>query len=622
MCCTRLVQLCWKGVALVTPHEVIYRYLELVDPGPADLDKLLCLISSDADLLSRWLKILQIQAQSSLLHERLGALTSEELKGMVDAQIWTVSPTPTSARLSLDQWTTVLRAAQLAEVLAGHFDDHDDDELAERHEDVRVRALLALSGVHISVDRALADLIEFRGARPDLLEDAALELKIFVVIDAIELGRDEGLAEELLGLNVSDYQELQVVADRKVLERLQFLSLEIDDDVDWSHRIWLRQQISAATAAFQGCNDFKARALMHSQVSRTLFSKAPMILIQSDDLERFELFPNNELSVQRASRSSGVAQAVRTGTNVMLLESFDLSVVDRQLMQRLACDNAILRATDSEPSVVFMADADDDLDVETALQLYVESFSKGLPNKQVSSHGDRELSTYREEEVARLREIVHEANNPLSIVHNYLHILELRLQDDPTVTEQIQLITSELQRASQIFARARDIPDAITTESGEPGMLSDLDLVAWLGGIATLQAGALANRQIGVSFEPTIGHYQARIDKSSLHQVLSNLLKNAGEATASGGTVTLVFSHQHFRNDVSGFEISVGDTGAGLPEAVLDNLRGKKDTVKGGDHQGIGLSVVYRLVAEMGAELDLRTSSKGTLFSLFLHTDE
>ena len=303
MCCTRLVQLCWKGVALVTPHEVIYRYLELVDPGPADLDKLLCLISSDADLLSRWLKILQIQAQSSLLHERLGALTSEELKGMVDAQIWTVSPTPTSARLSLDQWTTVLRAAQLAEVLAGHFDDHDDDELAERHEDVRVRALLALSGVHISVDRALADLIEFRGARPDLLEDAALELKIFVVIDAIELGRDEGLAEELLGLNVSDYQELQVVADRKVLERLQFLSLEIDDDVDWSHRIWLRQQISAATAAFHGCNDFKARALMHSQVSRTLFSKAPMILIQSDDLERFELFPNNELSVQRASRS-------------------------------------------------------------------------------------------------------------------------------------------------------------------------------------------------------------------------------------------------------------------------------------------------------------------------------
>ena len=29
----------------------------------------------------------------------------------------------------------------------------------------------------------------------------------------------------------------------------------------------------------------------------------------------------------------------------------------------------------------------------------------------------------------RLREIVHEANNPLSIIHNYLHILELRLKD-------------------------------------------------------------------------------------------------------------------------------------------------------------------------------------------------
>ncbi|MDG2278643.1 MAG: ATP-binding protein, partial [Pseudomonadales bacterium] len=115
---------------------------------------------------------------------------------------------------------------------------------------------------------------------------------------------------------------------------------------------------------------------------------------------------------------------------------------------------------------------------------------------------------------------------------------------------------------------------------------------------------------------------QAQIDKNGLHQVLSNLLTNASEATASGGTVTLAFSHQHFRNDVSGFEISVGDTGAGLPESVLADLRGKKETIKGGGHQGIGLSVVYRLVAEMGAELDLRTSSKGTLFSLFLHTDE
>ncbi len=605
----------------MTPDAVIYRYLELVDPGPTDMDRLLSLITSDADLLSRWLRILQIPAQTSLLRERLDGLASDELKGMADAQVWTVSPTPTSARLSLDQWSTVLRAAQLAEVLADHFlPPTPNAEAVSRDE--RIRALLALSGVHIPIDPVLADLIEFRGARPDLLEDAALELKIFVVVDAIELGRDERLAGELLGLNVSDYRDLLAQADRKVREHLAYLSLEIDDEVDWSHRIWLRQQINVATAALQRCVDFSELASMHTQVSRTLFTKAPLLLVQSDDLEKFELFPNRELSVQRASRSSGVAQAVRTGANVTLLESFDIAVVDRQLMQRLECDNAVLRATDGEPAIVFVADADDDLDVDTALQLYVEAFSRRLPNPQNPTAEDGQLSTYREEEIARLREIVHEANNPLSIVHNYLHILELKLQDDPTVTEQLQLITSELHRAGQIFARARDIPESITTEVEQLGVLTDLDLVAWLRDIATLQAGALAARQIDVSFKTSVENFQTQVDKGALHQILTNLLKNAGGASANGGSVTLEFSHQHFRNEDYGFEISVSDTGPGLPESVLTNLRGAKESSKGDEHQGIGLSVVYRLVAEIGGELDLRTGSNGTWFSLFLQADE
>ena len=88
-----------------------------------------------------------------------------------------------------------------------------------------------------------------------------------------------------------------------------------------------------------------------------------------------------------------------------------------------------------------------------------------------------------------------------------------------------------------------------------------------------------------------------------------------------GGRVTLALEHRYFRNGVAGMQIEIADTGPGLPDDVLRNLRGQKETRKGGDHQGIGLQVVYRLVEEIGSELDLSTGENGTSFRLFIPSE-
>ena len=67
----------------------------------------------------------------------------------------------------------------------------------------------------------------------------------------------------------------------------------------------------------------------------------------------------------------------------------------------------------------------------------------------------------------RLREIVHEANNPLSIIHNYLHILELRLKDYPETHEQLRLIAAEIRRTAAIFKRVVEFPPMSVTDRGE-----------------------------------------------------------------------------------------------------------------------------------------------------------
>ena len=607
----------------MTPEAVIYRYLELVDPGRVDLDMLLRLVCSDADLLSRWLRILQIPARSTELTERLGHLGPDELKGIADAQVWTVSPTPDSARLSLDQWQSVLRAAYLAEVLVGGLSENPADESEEDSASVRMRALLALSGVHLDNDKKLADLIAFRGARPDLLEDAALELRVFAVVDSLELGRDAAVANQVLGLSADRYQAYLETADTLVALHVEQLQLVTDPDIDWTHRIWLRQQISVATTAFQECNTLQEIAEKHTQVSRSLFTRAPLLLLQSDDLERFVLYPDQSLSVSRSSLSSVVAQVARDGVTKSISDDYEIAVVDRQLLQRLGCEQALVRATKGEPIAVFIVDVDDDLDVDAATELYVDAFERYLPRSTTADEdpSDRRLEAYRSQEIERLREVVHEANNPLSIVHNYLHILELRFQDDPTTAEQLQLIANELNRAGQIFTRARDVSEVEEIALAEPSELGELDIVEWLREIHQIQAPSLQGNGVEFEFQSSVEILMCLVRQSELHQILVNLIKNAGEATAVGGHVRLVLQHRHFRNGVPGLQIEVSDTGPGLPDNVLRNLRGQKESSKGGDHQGIGLQVVYRLVEEIGSELDLSTDEYGTSFRLFIPSE-
>ena len=93
----------------MTPEAVVYRYLDLVATGDLDLESLLGLVMSDADLLGRWLRILDIPVDINLLSSKFSQLTPEELKSVSEAQIWAVSPSANSARLSLEQWLSVLR---------------------------------------------------------------------------------------------------------------------------------------------------------------------------------------------------------------------------------------------------------------------------------------------------------------------------------------------------------------------------------------------------------------------------------------------------------------------------------------------------------------------------------
>ena len=95
---------------------------------------------------------------------------------------------------------------------------------------------------------------------------------------------------------------------------------------------------------------------------------------------------------------------------------------------------------------------------------------------------------------------------------------------------------------------------------------------------------------------------EAVIDKIQIQQVLLNLMRNAVEAMADSARRELTISARRAGDMV---EISVADTGPGLPEQVRARLFQPFVTTKA-DGMGVGLSVCRAIVEAHGGELRCR----------------
>jgi len=605
----------------VTPEAVIYRYLQAANADPADLSAFVRVVGADADLLGRWLTLLECPASPTALHKQLGRLPAATLRHLAQALAWSVLPISGSARLSLDQWQAVLRAGCLAQVLAERIEDADLDQAGL--EAVRWRVLLAISGVNLPHDPVMAELNLFRGAAPELLEDADVVLRVFAVVDAVEVLTDDeaaALADTLLGVDPEGFAEAFALADQRSRELLHELRLTEDVEADWSDRLWLQQQVimlgsflSLARSADEllTANGFAARCLFHAE---------PYLLRLQDDGRLLKPLQGGGSGIHLDSSTSEIAAAVRDGIPRQLVDEGDRAVADRQVLRRLGAMDALCIVLEhgGQKLGAIVFPLDEDVDTGFAMHLYAEELSRHLGEaRRDGGSSEQALKRYRSREEKRLRELVHEANNPLSIVQNYLHILELRLQHEPTATEQIGMIGTELKRAAEIFQRARELPPLDEQDTATGAVFEEFDLNDLARRAVEMHRGYAEDHHVELQSMLAGGELGVRSDEQRLAQVLNNLLRNAIEA--GGEQVTLGTATGVYREGREGIEVFVKDSGPGLPRSVLETLAEPKHSDKGGDHAGLGLHLVHRLCAELKAGIDVRTASgEGTRFTLFL----
>jgi two-component system NtrC family sensor kinase len=106
------------------------------------------------------------------------------------------------------------------------------------------------------------------------------------------------------------------------------------------------------------------------------------------------------------------------------------------------------------------------------------------------------------------------------------------------------------------------------------------------------------------------------IDESQIQQVLVNLIVNAVQSMPSGGTLFL--ASRHGRNGDS-VEMTVMDTGKGIPPEFLPHIFDPFFSTKGVGGTGLGLSVSYGIIKNHKG--NIRVDSKvgvGTTFTIEL----
>ncbi len=118
----------------------------------------------------------------------------------------------------------------------------------------------------------------------------------------------------------------------------------------------------------------------------------------------------------------------------------------------------------------------------------------------------------------------------------------------------------------------------------------------------------------GVEFRAILEEVgEAEFDEEQLKKALLNLLKNAVEATPSGGNIELRSSREG-----DSIKISVWDDGPPVPQKVMEAL-GKPFVSVGKERgSGIGLFVAFRIARDHGGRIEVETGADGTSFSLIL----
>ena len=228
--------------------------------------------------------------------------------------------------------------------------------------------------------------------------------------------------------------------------------------------------------------------------------------------------------------------------------------------------------------------------------------------KKLEVYEERARQGERYKAVATLAAgIAHELKNPLTSIKTFLEFFPER-HGDPTFREQfLTTVGGSVERLEQI---ARGLLDF---SKPQPIQTQPLDIKSILEDILALTHHELQKKALTIEASYTHNGSVVQGDASKLKQAFLNLILNAKEAMASGGTLTI------FTGAVNGhLEVHIADTGCGIHPKDLPHLFEPFFSKKANGH-GLGLTIVQSIIREhRGTIVVYSTPGRGTTFTVKL----
>ncbi len=217
-----------------------------------------------------------------------------------------------------------------------------------------------------------------------------------------------------------------------------------------------------------------------------------------------------------------------------------------------------------------------------------------------------------------LANLSHELKTPLSMVIAPISRILPKIKDQ-TQKQQLKLVQHNAIKINSLTHRMLDF-NRMEERSDSMLILSHIELVSFVKKLFTIFREAEDEDRVGFKFVSNRDQIYLDLDEVKWESILTNLLSNAVKYTPDGGEIVLSIS---FYEDTGELEISVTDTGIGIPEKdipyIFQRFFQSSKTVDKKEGTGIGLYLVKNYAELHGGKISVTSQEdKGSTFTITL----
>ena len=234
--------------------------------------------------------------------------------------------------------------------------------------------------------------------------------------------------------------------------------------------------------------------------------------------------------------------------------------------------------------------------------------------KEIEDHGHTERKLIRVQRLTALGEMSagmgHNLNNILTGIVVPAQLLEMQIKN-PGVRTYVSMIRNSAERAVSLVER---LHMAVRRKEEEVGPVELNPILEEI--VRTTQPRWKDESEangLSIHVITELGDIPVIAGTSSgVHDIAMNLLLNALDAMADGGTIS--FTTESLNGKA---RLVVSDTGCGMGKETADRVFEPFFTTKVGVGSGLGLSTVYGSVTRWGGNIDVESSpGEGTVFTI------